>query len=250
LALIIRIHPRELPNKRENRTSANAERLRELLVNLPDNVIVNWPEDKLSIYDLLQRVDLVLSAWSTVLLEASLFGCPIILPRNPVSYYEVIADFVSNDGASYWDTILQQVGKPWTLERALKTFRWFWLIQLGSNVSLESNARRRPKFRELFAKGYKGGLKELRRRRINFRGEQVIVRTLLGTFDPLEDFEALAKLQKDEAPPQWGEPTKEEFHLVLKELKFLLSILVQSKNPRQFPQGKIQAMIRAAEGSC
>jgi len=248
LSLIIRVHPREFPNKREQQTSANGRLLRQRLTDLPDNVVVNWPEDNLSFYDLIQRVDLVLTAWSTVLLEASLFGCPIILPKSPVIYYEATADLVCEDPESYWEAIVTQVELPWTLDRSLRTFRWYWLNQLGSHISLDSQFTRKFRLRELLARGYRGGIKELRKRSVRYQGEGVVTQTLMGTLDPLEDFRVLGKLQHSDPDPQWGTPTPDELKLVLQELQNLLSILAgPSKNTSSQTTGKIQFMMQAAQ---
>ncbi|NBV86453.1 MAG: hypothetical protein EBS01_09375 [Verrucomicrobia bacterium] len=247
LALIIRVHPREFPNKRESVLSSNAQRLKTLLINLPRNVIVNWPDDRISLYDLLQRVDLVLSAWSTVLMEASLFGCPIILPRNPVSYYEMMADSVCATTAEYGEAILTAVRNPWTIDRCVMTFRWFWLLQFGSNISLESKEFRRGRLKEYFHKGYKGGVKELRNRRIHFDGQGALTECLLGNLNPVEDYDTLQRLQKHYREASFGDPTPEERAAALDQIEALLALMNPGKRGiLNYPSGRITQMIRTA----
>lgn len=224
VALIIRVHPREFPNKREGFTSVNAVRLQELLVDLPENITVNWPKDNISFYDLLFRADLVLSAWSTVLLEASLFGCPIVLPKNPTPGYQCVADKVCLSKEDYWKQVRHFIEQPWSLERSIKTFRWYWMIQSASVLSLRSTGKRplagwaeskEYGWRRLCALLAKKGLfvAEHRRhrrtywgspemvgnRRTNIQAEPVITKTLAGEFDPLEDFSAMQILQGNPA---------------------------------------------------
>ena len=65
LCLIIRVHPREFPNKREMVLSEHAKMLQVALSELPDNVKVNWPTDKVSLYDLANITDAFANAWSS-----------------------------------------------------------------------------------------------------------------------------------------------------------------------------------------
>ena len=77
LQLIIRVHPREFPNKRESVTSQHAKELLRELDNLPINVFVNWPTDEISLYDLVQVIDVGLVATSTTGLQLATLGIPI-----------------------------------------------------------------------------------------------------------------------------------------------------------------------------
>jgi len=77
LQLIIRVHPREFPNKRESVTSQHAKDLSRELDNLPANVFVNWPSDEISLYDLVQVIDVGLVATSTTGLQLATLGIPI-----------------------------------------------------------------------------------------------------------------------------------------------------------------------------
>ena len=86
--LIIRVHPREFPNKREGVLSVQAKALRLLFVELPPNVKINWPEDNISLHDLLKIVDVGLNSTSTAGLEILLFGIPVIIydPKQFIAY--------------------------------------------------------------------------------------------------------------------------------------------------------------------
>ncbi len=77
LQLIIRVHPREFPNKRENVRSQHADELLKVLSDLPDNVVVNWPTDEISFYDLVQIIDVGLVSTSTTGLQLVTLGIPI-----------------------------------------------------------------------------------------------------------------------------------------------------------------------------
>lgn len=226
LAFIIRVHPREFPNKREGKTSENATRLVEFLVNLPENVVVDWPDRKVSYYELLQRTDLVLSMWSSVVLEASLFGCPFVLPQSSVAnyLYRGVADGFCSDLDEYWSVILESLGKGWSIDRAVRTFRWYWLIQHGGTVDITSREKRVPGFCEeldqlffswksrvrdwmkrlklnvfsnldLRSVAFDGNARALANRPNNVIGSKAISSILLGRCDPMNDFEELRRLQ-------------------------------------------------------
>lgn len=276
LGLIIRIHPREMPNKREGGTSTNARRLHSMLVDLPENVVINWPKDDISFYDLMLRVDLVLTCWSSVVLESSLFGCPIILPYNPVKYYDVVADRVCGACDEYWDAVKEHAGAPWTIERAVQTLRWFWVVQFGSNVSLFSEKHRDPGLFErlvdqmgaartfleqetgrhvpdIFSnhtRAYWGEYRDLTRRRIDYEGEAVIAKTLLGDFNPLLDFRELQRLQpaaygSGQGPDSAGGCERIE---ALSTVKRMLAVLRKKQDAATaLLLGKVDAMVLAAE---
>jgi hypothetical protein len=76
--LIIRLHPRDFPNRRESVLSDAARKWTELFQDLPQNVILNHPEEKISIYDLFSLIDLHLVANSSTGLESSIVGIPTL----------------------------------------------------------------------------------------------------------------------------------------------------------------------------
>lgn len=78
LTLIIRMHPRDLPNKRESVTSEQAGVWEKILENLPVNVRLNHPSDQVPIGDLLRISDGFLTGWSTSALEAMDYGIPVV----------------------------------------------------------------------------------------------------------------------------------------------------------------------------
>lgn len=270
LALIIRVHPREFPNKREGVTSTNSERLHQLLRDLPDNVMVNWPSDGISFYDLMLRADLIVSCWSSVVLESSLFGCPIVLPRNPVKYFEIVADRISSSFDEYWADLNEYARADWQLSRSIKTQRWLWMVQFASNVSLFG-----PRTRSLaplaflmewmadkhqVLKRYRIPLpqkalnslrafgresKTMTRRRVDYEGEQVVAKTLLGSFNPLQDFRDLQRAQPSayQTNIDGSNDGRQEGRDCLGTVKRFLSLLRNHSSPAP----KIDEMIRMAE---
>jgi hypothetical protein len=124
LFLIIRVHPREFPNRRDHVVSEHGQLLRELFVDLPSNIKVNWPEDKLSLYDLASEVDVVLNAWSSVGKEMGVLGIPVVLySANYILYPDDINDIATN-ASEYFCKIDAALHEGWSFERARRAYRW------------------------------------------------------------------------------------------------------------------------------
>jgi hypothetical protein len=87
--LIIRIHPREFPNKREGVISAKVKDYDELFSDLPVNVFVNRPSDGISIYDIFEIADIHLVAGSATGLETAQLGIPTVCAVGNCGLYPV-----------------------------------------------------------------------------------------------------------------------------------------------------------------
>jgi len=151
LILVIRVHPRMLPNKRESVVAPYLSELEKLFSNLPDNVRVNLPSDNISIYDLMQFTDLVLNKRSSAGLEMLAYGLPVVLPgdENLFSCPPEICS-VATDEDSYENLILMGLKEGWSLERVRVAYRWFAFTFRATTVDImpinKSNiAKIRPK---------------------------------------------------------------------------------------------------------
>jgi hypothetical protein len=119
LQLVLRLHPRMASGARFSTTASDIGRLQRSLSNLPANVFVEWPDSKISSYNLAEVADVVLTAWSSMAIELSQFGIPVVsaFPRiglvptgdfvmtghSPKSYFESIDRLLS--GTSSFDAI-------------------------------------------------------------------------------------------------------------------------------------------------
>ena len=124
LFLIVRVHPREFPNRRDNVVSEHGRLLRELFVDLPSNIKVNWPEDKLSLYDLACEADVVLNAWSSVGKEMSVLGIPVILYSANYLLYPADINDIATNVSEYFSKIESALRDGWSFERARRAYRW------------------------------------------------------------------------------------------------------------------------------
>lgn len=75
---IIRMHPRDFPNKRESVRSEQSYLWEEFQDRLPDNVILNSPDQNISISSLLEITDTFITGWSSTTLESLDMGIPSI----------------------------------------------------------------------------------------------------------------------------------------------------------------------------
>ena len=124
LFLIIRVHPREFPNRREGRKSENAAVYEELLADLPSNIRVNMPSDNLSIYDLALYADVVLNGCSSVGLEMALLGLPVLSYANEWNSYPVELDYQTENKEEYLAAIDTLLASGWSAERIKMACRW------------------------------------------------------------------------------------------------------------------------------
>ena len=149
LFLIVRVHPREFPNKREGEKSDHAEALEKVLANLPSNVRVNWPGDGLSLYDLAEEASVILNAWSSAGKEMTLLGLPVVAYAPQLQLYPADLNYVGTTVEQYFLRIEEALLRGWEVENIRKAYRWHVLefktslIGLGESYRV-SEAQARP----------------------------------------------------------------------------------------------------------
>ena len=84
---IIRLHPRMASNKRENITSPEIEKWRELLAVLPKNVGVDYPENNRSVSNYFDQIDLLITGWSSTAIDAMSRGVPALSYDAEVAWF-------------------------------------------------------------------------------------------------------------------------------------------------------------------
>jgi hypothetical protein len=124
LFLVLRVHPREFPNRRDTTYSAHARRLLEVLQDIPSNCHVNWPDQKLSLYDLAKDVDVVLNAWSSAGKELTLLGLPVVEWAPDVLLYPPEPRYVARGVEEYEACIDRALADGWSAARVRRMYRW------------------------------------------------------------------------------------------------------------------------------
>ncbi|TGM62103.1 capsule biosynthesis protein [Leptospira meyeri] len=127
LFLIIRVHPREFPNKRDSVRSTHSYELEKIFNVLPANIAINWPTDNISIYDLAKETDLFLNAWSSVGEEMTFFGIPVLIYSPELLLYPADLNYVATSKVDYFEKIGLALQDGHNLENTKKAFRWYAL---------------------------------------------------------------------------------------------------------------------------
>jgi len=122
--LLIRVHPREFPNRREGAKSQHAVVLEEALRGLPENAAVNWPSDGISLYDLVEQTDVVLNSWSSTGKEMSLLGLPVVIYSRELAFYPPELNYVGTTHEEYFACIERAMSEGWSSERVRQGYRW------------------------------------------------------------------------------------------------------------------------------
>lgn len=125
LFLVIRVHPRDFPNKREHVRSEQSYMLESLLKNVPENVHVNWPSEGVSLYDLLEDADVLLTGWSVTALEALVLGIPVVTYDARLPSYPRDIHYSGRSESDYYANIDRALNEGWSIENVINAFRWF-----------------------------------------------------------------------------------------------------------------------------
>ena len=137
LFLVIRIHPRELPNRRDGVRAPHAQQLEQLLSKLPDNIKVNWPGDGLALYDWLEVMDLGLTSWSSAGKEFALWGIPSLSYTEDISFYPISElGYLATNKNEYFRQLELALDEGWSRERIFLAYRWLAYELEGSVFDL------------------------------------------------------------------------------------------------------------------
>ncbi|MEO8157950.1 MAG: hypothetical protein ABI648_09150 [Betaproteobacteria bacterium] len=185
LFLLVRVHPREFPNKRESRKSEHAALLEGVFENLPVNARINWPADNLSLYDLAEETDVFLNAWSSVGKEMTLLGLPVVIYSRELVLYPPELNFISEDWKGYFAKIDEAIASGWSLDRAKMMYRWYALEFHHALVNISDGFSRQEGGRPTFlAKA----MNRLRRMRDPYYKERLDLRLRASVLGEAEKF--------------------------------------------------------------
>ena len=144
-SFILRLHPRMYPNKRENVVAPVVERVMKLIEEAPANVIVNLPSDNVSIYDLIQIVDVLLGYRSSVGVEFAAFGVPVVSPANKEFFtYPLSIGKTATSREQFIEFIDGAVDEGWALENMRAAYRWFAYLFTRIAADFSGSVRSRP----------------------------------------------------------------------------------------------------------
>jgi hypothetical protein len=124
LFLVIRVHPRDFPNKRETFRSEQSFMLEDLLEQVPNNAHVNWPAEGVSLYELLEDTDVILTGWSVTAMEALVLGIPVVTYDANLPSYPRDIQYTGRSEDEYYANVDRALADGWRAENAINGFRW------------------------------------------------------------------------------------------------------------------------------
>jgi len=134
--LIIRPHPREFKNKRDNIESAAGKKLIDFFhaEKLPENIYFETNPSKISMYSCLLISDVVLNIISSSGIEALAMGIPVVaFDSEFFTTYPKELNIYTNSDFKALESALQN---PYMLKQnQVLAFRWLWLKYFESNQS-------------------------------------------------------------------------------------------------------------------
>ena len=125
--MVIRPHPREFANKRNNykSDSQRGKELRNIFENYEaENIFFCWPEYKISIYELFEHCKMLINGWSSVGVEAGMLGIPVLNSFPSYMNEPFDLDHYTNKDKSYSAELCKMLNEKWSHRRMIKFARW------------------------------------------------------------------------------------------------------------------------------
>lgn len=145
--LIIRLHPREFPNKRESVLSPRAGRLLEVIPQNHPRISTNLPTDEISLYDLAAIVDVVLNSTSNSGAELMALGLPVVIfDSTRLFSYPPEHNYEARSINEYFDAIDNAATEGWSLSNAIKAFRYRSFLFNELSISMHDVIPKRTGF--------------------------------------------------------------------------------------------------------
>jgi hypothetical protein len=187
--IVVRVHPREFPNRRETMLSDHARHLQATLRNLPSNAAVNWPSDEISLYDFIDQTDVVLNAWSSAGRELAHFGLPVVIYAPELQLFTTDLFYVGETESEYFAAIDCALVEGWSARRIRLAYRWSVFEFSRSTIALNDSFPALENNRVSFSRRLIAGLRrrispdvertrDIRRRRDKLGSAKLICRLI------------------------------------------------------------------------
>jgi hypothetical protein len=207
LFLLIRVHPREFPNKRDGLKSEHARELEDILATLPANVRVNWPSDNVSLYDLAGIMDVCLNSWSTAGKEMSTLGIPVVIYSAELVFYPADLNYLGRSLDDYFAQIDRALSDGWSAERIRRMYRWLALEDRYSRIDISDSYRHKENARRSLLEKVLDRVKrrvdpdfreraDCRRRAASLRSAPQVLKTIEGGYNSVLETLDIASLPK------------------------------------------------------
>lgn len=232
LFLVVRVHPRDFPNKREQVRSEQSFMLEELLQNVPLNVHINWPEEGVSLYELFEETDVLLTGWSVTAIEALVLGLPVVTYDEKLPSYPRDIMSTGRSAEEYYANIDKELIQGWRIENVVNGFRWLAYNFMDCTVVVSKSFGRhelpdRSLCKRLWARlmnrfSFIGFRLDLLKWRDAINGAEIVDCMLVNNFDAIPVARKALKLKSVQ---------KDDREIISKALQHLYNLLYKHNIP-------------------
>jgi len=110
--LVVRLHPRDLPNRRESIVSEQASKWDETLRNLPTNVSIDHPDEKIPLDDYFSTIDALTTGWSSTAIEAMVRSVPVVTYDQHLPSYPNEIHYTGRSQDEYFANLNRALAAP------------------------------------------------------------------------------------------------------------------------------------------
>jgi hypothetical protein len=146
LQLVVRPHPREFPNERENIASPHVKEWAPVLESLPPNVKIDHPSLKFSLYDHLSHVDVLMTGWSSTGVEALSKGIPVVTYDEKMAIFPPSIHYSGSSREEYFANILRACQDTDRARNIHNATRWLAYTSEAGTVKTGGRIEDRFKF--------------------------------------------------------------------------------------------------------
>ena len=133
--IIFRPHPREFLKTND---SIYLRKLKKIFSNLPSNMCVNYPKDKISIHNLGMETSLLLNAWSSAGEDLGMLGIPTISISKSFMNYPSNIDYYEDNKKKYFIKVFKILSKDnWSVKRIKFFYRFKSIMFNKSTIELK-----------------------------------------------------------------------------------------------------------------
>ncbi len=238
LFLVVRVHPRDFPNKREQTRSEQSFMLEGLLHDVPENVHVNWPDESVSLYEVLEDTDLILTGWSVTAMEGLILGIPVVTYDEKLPSYPADIMWTGRSESTYFENIDKALQQGWSIDNVINGFRWLAYNFVTCTVHVSDNFGRHELAGQSRVENFWMRVKN----KLPVLGQPI---DLLGWRHAREGARLLSRMLTegfDAIPPakasmQQGKITQDDLGIVTNELKVLHDLLYAESKLEQDKPG-------------
>jgi hypothetical protein len=136
VTLVIRLHPREYPNKREKLASEQSNKWDQMFRDLPDRVVLDHPSRMFPLSDYWNEISVLTTGWSSTALEAVSEGIPAVLYDKNLPLYPHNLVIVGESAERYLQNLKEALDSEVSREEISNVLRWLWLSNFGGAFKL------------------------------------------------------------------------------------------------------------------